>query len=146
MTIWGHFGVLLAILESFLAIFGSFSGHLWYFCFQFFTILSQLIQCQYSLPHVDYLPKQFRLFCRYFGLFWYVLVHFYPFGNDLIIFSQFGLCIKTLFKWYLCIWVIFGWYLCVIWLVFVYGGYGFARFGYNVVHLFPRSVCIYICF
>jgi len=61
------------------------------------------------------------------------LVHFYPFGNDLIIFSQFGLCIKTLFKWYLCIWGIFGWYLCVIWVAFVYGWYGFAQFGYNVV-------------
>ena len=36
--------------------------------------------------------------------------------------------------------VLFGWYLCFIWVVFVYGWYGFAWSGYNIVHLFP---CIY---
>ena len=106
--------------------------------------LGHIIWCWYSLPHLDYFPKQFRPFCGYFGLFWVVLGHFYPFGNVLIIFCQFGLCIKTLFKWYLCIRGIFGWYLCVIWAVFVYGWYGFARFGYNVVHLF--SCDRYLCY
>ena len=71
--------------------------------------------------------------------------HFDPFGYVLIIFCQFGLCIKTLFKWYLCIRGIFGWYLCVIWAVFVYGWYGFTWFGYNVVDLYPLYLFVLVC-
>ena len=146
MIILGYFWCLCAILCSFLAIFGSLGSFL-VFLLQFSAILGQLIQCWYSLPHLDYLPKQFRIFWGYFGLFrdvqghfWPIFCHFCPFGHVLIIFCQFGLCIKTLFKLYLFIWVIFGWYLCVIWVVFVYGWYGFARYGYNVVHLFPCNI------
>ena len=98
---------------------------------QFSINLGQVIWCWYSLPHLDHLPKHFRPILGHF------LDNFAPFLSIFIILGQFGLCIKTLFKLYLCIWVTFCWYLCVIWVVFVYGWYSFAQFGYNVVHLFP---------
>ena len=64
--------------QSFLTIFGSFQGHFWHFCMQFSAILGQLIQCWYSLPNLDHLPKQFRPFQGHIWLFWAILCHFWP--------------------------------------------------------------------
>ena len=98
-----------------------------------------------------------------FGPFLAILVHFGHFlGNFLALFRNFrsanlvlvflvsfgpfAQTFQSILGHFLAIlshicqfWVIFGHFrvILVIWVVFVYGWYGWARFGYIVEHLFP---------
>ena len=88
LVIFGHFRPFWAIFGHFWlfwVIFGHF-GHFWPFLGHFRIIFvcnflpfwGQLIQCWYSLPNLDHLPKQFRPFQGHIWLFWAILCHFWP--------------------------------------------------------------------
>ena len=135
LNIPDYFG---SLLDHF-ACFWPTLGHFWFIIGYFWPFLYNILPCLVmkmgnSIPGLLWtifpnILDHFEPFCGHFGLFypfWGSLGHFWVFFVYLG-----GICV--LFRWYLCIWG----YLYGTWVVFMYGWFGFAWFGYNIVHLYP---------